>query len=106
MYIRFTRAANDGRLGGPKARSIILNTLVFGLPILVGKIVSYCPLARTGLVFLRSNCDHFGSWMQVFQVIAEDVHIKYKQRIVVCAKRMTLISVWEKLLKKRCHNCI
>ena len=63
-------------------------------PIITGLFVSFLPF-RLPFVFVRSDCNHFGSWLFVFiaNIYFRDILYSNK-KLIIFAKKGTILPYW------------
>ena len=101
MFIRFLPIENINKLNRKRLIRLFIGFILFRFyPKFIAFFIDLLPRFSKKYAFLRADCDHFGSWVQVFlshayyEKSGENVHL------ILCAKRGTIGDPWKDYLPK------
>ena len=101
MFIRFMPlVAINKRNGKQLIKTLFIFTLFRLYPKLIAFFINLLPTFSKKHVFLRADCDHFGSWMHVFLAYAFLQSQNKNVQIYICAKKGTIDKGWLKHIEK------
>lgn len=107
MYIKFMPLENIHKLNRKKLIKTFFVLVLFRLyPKLIAFFIDLLPTFSKNHIFLRADCDHFGSWFQVFLSHAYFKKSGKNVRLIICAKRGTINNPWKDYLTKLPLNII
>ncbi len=101
MYIKFVPLETIHKLNrGKLIKSFFVFILFRIYPSFIAFFIDLLPTFSKKHIFLRADCDHFGSWFQVFLSHAYLKKSNKNVHLIVCAKRGTIGNPWKDYLNK------